>query len=137
MLKTLLGHTVQELSVSQAAAMPGVLYLDARELPEYQVSHLAGARWVGYDSFDLKSVADLPRDTALVIYCSVGYRSEKVTEKLLQAGFTQVSNLYGGIFEWVNERRPIVDMQGAPTEKLHAYSPSWGVWVAHGEKVYE
>jgi rhodanese-related sulfurtransferase len=48
----------------------------------------------------------------------VGYRSEKVTEKLQKAGFTQVSNLYGGIFEWVNQGYPIVNQSGATSDVI-------------------
>ena len=43
------------------------------------------------------------------MYCSIGKRSEKVTQKLKKAGYNNVSNLYGGIFEWVNQGNEVVD----------------------------
>jgi len=58
-----------------------------------------------------------------------------VSEKLLSAGYQHVSNLYGGIFEWVNQGNPLYNENG-PTSKVHAYSRTWGVWLNKGEKVY-
>jgi rhodanese-related sulfurtransferase len=137
MLKTLLSHTVPEMSIQEAKALDpqAVYFLDARETKEFQVSHLLNARPVGYDHFSLQSVEDIPRGARIVVYCSVGYRSEKVTEKLLSAGYQDVSNLYGGIFEWVNQGNPLYNENG-PTNKVHAYSRTWGVWLNKGEKVY-
>lgn len=113
------------------------LVLDAREPREFEVSHLPGAKWVGYDTFNKKSLADLPKDTAIVVYCTVGYRSERIGEKLEKMGFTNVKNLYGGIFQWVNEDKHVVDMNDEKTEKVHAYSKAWGIWLNKGEKVYK
>jgi rhodanese-related sulfurtransferase len=135
MLKRLLGHTVPELTVKQATATPTTTFLDAREPAEYEVSHISGSKLVGYDHFDLNSVASIPKETPIIVYCSVGYRSEKIAEKLIAAGYTQVSNLYGGIFEWVNEGQTVVNTQGN-TDKVHAYNRTWGVWLRKGKKVY-
>ena len=136
MLKSLLHHTVPEMQVPEAARdRTNLIFLDAREPEEFAVSHLAGAIPVGYDHFTLATLPDLPKDAPLVVYCSVGYRSEKVTEQLRAAGYTHVSNLYGGIFEWVNQNHPVVDAAG-PTERVHAYSRTWGVWLRKGKKVY-
>jgi len=136
-LKTLLSHSVPEVSVSQMKEMKGVLLLDAREWSEYQVSHIDKATYVGYDQFEIGKLSSIDKKNKIVVYCSVGYRSEKTSEKLKQAGFTDVSNLYGGIFEWVNQGNPVVDEKGRATEKIHAYSKTWGVWLNQGVKVYD
>lgn len=137
MLKTLLSHTVPEVAVPEAAAKPdNTVFLDARERKEYEVSHLAGARFVGYDHFSLDTVADLPKTTPIVVYCAVGYRSEKISEQLITAGFENVSNLYGGIFEWKNQGHTVVSPAGDTTDKVHAYNRTWGIWLNNGEKVY-
>lgn len=137
MLKTLLSHNVSEVSVVKAKEMKNALFLDARELNEFQVSHINKARHVGYDKFDLTSLKDVDKNQQIVVYCSVGYRSEKIAEKLVQAGYTNVQNLYGGFFEWVNESLPVVNNQGKQTDRVHAYSKSWGIWLNKGTKVYE
>jgi rhodanese-related sulfurtransferase len=137
MLRNLLARSVPEMSVSALSKSPGnYTLLDARETSETKVSGIEGALSVGYDAFQLQSVAHLDRNTPIVVYCSVGYRSEKVAEKLIAAGFTNVSNLYGGIFEWVNQGYSLVDSKGKPTRKVHAYSRAWSIWLTKGEKVY-
>ena len=113
----------------------GTVFLDAREPEEFEVSHIAGALPVGYKNFDMRLLQLVPKDTAIVVYCSVGYRSEKITEKLMDAGFTNVHNLYGGIFEWVNTGHPVVDSAGR-TERIHTYNKNWSQWVRKGVKVH-
>jgi rhodanese-related sulfurtransferase len=137
MLKTLLKHSVPEISVdSLSKCKSNVILLDAREPDEYKVSRIRYAIPVGYNEFNMDAVKTIPKESAVVVYCSVGYRSEKITEKLRAAGFTNVSNLYGGIFEWKNQQHDVVDEQGAVTEKVHAYSKLWGIWLKKGKKVY-
>ncbi len=136
MLRRLLTRNVPEVTVTQLANRSSeVTLLDARERPEYAVSHLQDAIWVGYEQFDTAAVSSLPRDQPVVVYCSVGYRSEKITQRLLQMGFTQVSNLYGGIFEWVNQGQPLYQ-EGVQTHRVHGYSRAWGIWLQRGEKVF-
>ena len=67
----------------------------------------------------------------------MGYRSEKISEQLLDAGYTDVANLYGGIFEWKNQNQKVVNMDGQTTESVHAYNRTWGIWLKNGEKVYD
>ena len=136
-LKTLYKNDVPRISCEAASKMKSAHFLDTRASPEFKVSHIFQARWVGYEEFSLDKVKDIDKGTPVVVYCSVGVRSEKVGRKLIEAGFTNVQNLYGSLFEWVNQGYPIVDMAGRPTNKVHAYSPAWGVWLNKGEKVYE
>jgi rhodanese-related sulfurtransferase len=136
MLNALLSHTVPVINVEAAkTAATNTVWLDAREPREYAVSHIKGALPVGYDQADLSILEFLPKDTPIIVYCSVGYRSEKIAERCKDAGFTKVSNLYGGIFEWVNEGYPVYSDNGK-TNKVHAYDKKWSVWLTKGEKVY-
>ncbi len=137
MLKTLLSHNVPEVTVADVVKMDSVLFLDAREIAEFNVSHLEGAISVGYDRFNENVVATLNKNKKIVVYCSVGYRSEKITEKLKKSGFTDVSNLVGGIFEWINQDNIVVDNSGNATKNVHAYNRTWGVWLTKGNKHYK
>ena len=137
MLETMYKKSVPLVTVAELKRMPNVVLLDTRAKREYDVSHLPNARWVGYDDFELKRVQGIPKQANVVLYCSVGARSEQVGEKLLAAGYQHVHNLYGSLFEWVNEGNPVVDNQGKPTQQVHAYSRLWGIWLRKGEKVYE
>ena len=108
--------------------------LDAREKNEFEVSHLNGAQWVGYETFSLENVKNLNKDKPVLIYCTVGARSQEIGKKLVDHGFTRVYNLYGGIIHWVNEGNP-VETKGKVTPKVHTYSKAWGIWLKKGEKV--
>ena len=111
------------------------VFLDTRSIDEFNVSHIQGARWVGFEDFSPEKVTDIPKDTAIILYCSVGYRSGKITQQLSELGYTHVESLFGGIFEWKNEGNMVFDSTG-PTETVHVYDKYWGIWLRGGEKVY-
>ena len=135
-LRSLLSEPDQALAVDSLKQNLGTFtLLDARAREEYEVSHLQNARWVGYEDFEIGAVADLPKETPLLVYCSIGYRSEKISQKLEAAGYSKVVNLYGGIFEWMNRGYPLF-REGEETDRIHAYSRLWGIWLNRGEKVY-
>ncbi len=115
-----------------------VLVLDAREKKEYQVSHLKKAIHVGYDHFKINSITQqhIPKDAYIVVYCSIGIRSEDISEQLKKAGYTNVYNLYGGIFEWKNKGLPILNSKEKLTDEVHTYSEEWGKWLSNGKKIY-
>jgi rhodanese-related sulfurtransferase len=137
LLRSMIKKTVPIIKVDELESKKNeVVLLDARELNEYEVSHLKNARHVGFNNFSLESVKDIPKTAPIVVYCSIGVRSEKIGEKLVAAGYSNVRNCYGSIFEWVNQGNEVVDMQDKPTKKIHAYNKKWGVWVNKGEKVY-
>lgn len=107
------------------------IFLDAREKEEFNVSHIPDARHIGYDNFNIGSVSSVSKDKKIIIYCSIGYRSEKVGKKLKDAGFKNVYNLYGSIFEWANRGYSIVNLNGDTTQKLHTYNRKWSKWIDH------
>lgn len=135
MLDGMYKHTVPLISVDSLKQLKNVYLLDAREEEEFEVSHLKNAKNVGYIWFDMRKVVDIPLDANVVVYCSVGYRSEKIAEKLLKNGFQKVHNLYGGIFEWVNEHQPVYKSNGVQTSEIHTYNKIWAKWVTNGTKI--
>lgn len=116
------------------------ILLDAREEKEFKVSHLENAIYVGYDVFKLKETLDkIPKDknAKIVVYCSLGIRSENIAHKLIEEGYTNVYNLYGGIFEWKNNGFQVIDTLGKQTEKVHTFNKDWSKWLKKGVKIYE
>jgi rhodanese-related sulfurtransferase len=115
------------------------ILLDAREKKEYNVSHLKNALFVGSNHFKIdETLKKLPKDKniKIVVYCSLGIRSEIIAHKLIKKGYTNVYNLYGGIFEWKNKNFKVIDTLGNTTEKIHVYNENWSKWLTKGEKVY-
>lgn len=132
-------NNVPYISADTLATTNAIL-LDARETKEYEVSHIKNAICVGYDQFDLqKTITNLPKDknAKIVVYCSLGIRSEIVADKLINEGYTNVYNLYGGIFEWKNNNFQVQDTLGNSTEKVHTFNKDWSKWLKKGKKVYE
>jgi rhodanese-related sulfurtransferase len=120
-------HTSTDELYSWLAESKGrsVVLVDAREKEEFQVSHIPGARHIPYDENPLNSLMDINRDSLIVVYCSVGYRSSILARKLQGLGFTEVYNLEGSIFKWANEERPL-EQNGNVVQKVHPYSLYWG-----------
>lgn len=111
--------------------------LDSRELKEFKVSHLENSIWVGYDDFNIhNTIKKIKVDKPIVVYCSIGYRSEKIGEKLLHKGYT-VYNLYGGIFDWKNKKNTVVNDSETNTNKVHCYNKEWSKWLFIGDKIYD
>ena len=134
----MLSFSVKTIAPNDVKREPNMVILDARERSEYDVSHLPNAIFIGYNNFGKKMLDSLAKDKPIVVYCSIGYRSEKIGEKLQKLGFTKVYNLYGSIFEWVNQGNVVVDKNGQPTKKVHTYNKNWSRWVEEGkaEKVW-
>ena len=133
-LQWLLSHNVPEISVAATKQLEKVTYLDAREKEEFEISHIKDAIWIGYNDFEISNIPNIDTNQNIVIYCSVGYRSEKIAQKLENAGYTKVYNLYGGLFEWYNEGQPIVNSKNQPTDKIHGFNKNWSQWVNERKK---
>lgn len=101
------------------------LLLDVRTVEEWNVSHLPGARRIEPNATPEEAAKGLTKETPIVTYCAVGYRSGEVAERLRAAGFTNVRNLEGSIFQWANEHRPLVH-ENASVARVHPYNGFWG-----------
>ena len=127
--------SVQELAMPKTQAF----ILDAREFKEYQTSHIKDAIFVGYEEFHIETVLDQIQNKSeqIVVYCSIGIRSESIGEKIKKAGYTNVFNLYGGIFEWRNHDFPLYTPEKIETNNVHTFSKKWSHWLKKGNKIYE
>jgi rhodanese-related sulfurtransferase len=136
-LHLLLDDDVPKIGVTTAAGkLNNAVFLDSRSPGEFNVSHIPGALYVGYKHFNLAKVAHLNKEQEIVVYCAIGKRSNNVNRQLQKAGFKNSYNLYGGIFEWVNQGHAVVDNKGKSTQAIHAYSKLFGWWLKRGQKVY-
>lgn len=104
------------------------LLLDVREEKEFAVSHLLGALRAEQDIIAQLQRLAVDKDTSIVVYCSVGYRSAVLAKKLREAGFVDVKNLEGSIFAWANQGRPLVNKYGF-TNGVHPFNSRWGRYL--------
>ena len=104
---------------------PAPVLLDVRTVEEWTVGHLPGARRIEPNATAEKAAKGLTKERPIVTYCAVGYRSGEVAERLRAAGFTNVRNLEGSIFQWANEHRPLV-RENESVARVHPYNGFWG-----------
>ena len=139
-LKAFNNNSVPYISSQELSKLDNnIILLDAREANEYEVSHLKNAIFVGFDKFNSNKTTENLKDKnkKIIVYCSLGVRSEKIGEKLLKLGYINVYNLYGGIFDWKNNNFAVVDSTNQITENVHAFSKSWGKYLTKGNKIYK
>lgn len=128
-----LDYTVPIISVAKLNEKFGdYVILDARESEEFELSRIPGARHIGFNSPNFISLKSVPKNKAIVVYCSIGYRSEKVGVSLMEKGYTNVFNLYGSIFEWVNQGLPLENENGK-THTVHGFNKKWSKWILNTE----
>ncbi len=130
--------TVAQLSPRQLQKMlegssgTEILLLDVREPKEFNVSHLKNAQLSPTLDKALALLQRLPKATKIVAYCSVGYRSSELVEKLNRRGFKNVYNLEGSLFEWANQDLPVY-LAGKRVYEVHPYNFWWGRYL---RKIY-
>lgn len=99
-------HTYPEISPQELKKKldvdESIYLLDVREETEYDIVHLEGAKLIPLNTLP-QHVDNLPSDEEIVVYCHHGQRSLYATAYLHQNGFTNTTNLTGGIDQWAAE----------------------------------
>jgi len=82
------------------------LLVDVREPDEWRAGHVAGATHIPLGTVASRASA-LPTDREILVICRTGNRSAMAQERLAQAGFTNVTNIEGGMTAWVERGYPV------------------------------
>jgi rhodanese-related sulfurtransferase len=84
------------------------ILLDVREDFEVAIKDfgIVNTLWCPFSDFD-RLLITLPKAKAMIVADCVGIHSKDATRKLLNAGFTKVANLAGGIAEWEKDGLPM------------------------------
>lgn len=97
--------------------------LDVRTPEEYQVSHLANAIRIEPEA-EIDQLPDsVNPEEPVALYCAVGYRASELANRMIEAGFTQVYNLNGGIYQWANLDLPMTNQSNEPVAKVLPSNP--------------
>ncbi len=78
---------------------PAIKLLDIREPMEHDYVHLENSILVNSD-MAREIIEKWSRDTEMICYCHHGSRSHQAAWALAQRGFTNVTNMLGGIEAW-------------------------------------
>ena len=86
-------------------ARPAPLLLDVREPWEFELCAIAGARNIPMGSIPMRQ-QELEPDAEIVVICHHGARSMQVAMFLERAGFSDLTNLTGGVDLWATQVDP-------------------------------
>jgi len=100
--------SVDELK--QALENNSVILIDVRGAEERDLASIAAAKPMQGDL--MQEVEAMPKDTALAFICHVGNRSQVAAEHFRKQGFSNVSNVAGGIDAWAKQIDPSVSTYG-------------------------
>lgn len=75
--------------------------IDVRTPKEFNLEHIVNAQNKNYFAEDFSTlIEELDKEQPVFIYCRSGKRSGKSISKFLNAGFTNIYELEGGILNW-------------------------------------
>lgn len=78
------------------------LLVDVREKDEWDICHIDGSVHIPMRRVEA-SVSSLSKKKPVAVICHHGMRSKAVAQLLVQAGFSEVYNVTGGIHAWASE----------------------------------
>lgn len=82
------------------------LIVDVREPDEFAKARIDGVVLMPISQFVARH-GELPKDRPLLMLCAAGSRSTSATMYLLQAGWTDVRNVTGGMMGWQAAGLPV------------------------------
>jgi rhodanese-related sulfurtransferase len=106
---------VREAERRRREASPRPLVVDVREPNEFAAVRLDDVVLLPMSSFP-ERFEELPRDRPLLVMCAAGSRSAAATAHLLRNGYSDVTNVAGGITDWERAGLPVRKGPVAPGE---------------------
>ena len=102
------GRHLTALEFHEALDEPGTIVIDMRNHYESEIGHFKNAICPDVDTFreEIQMVVDdfkNDKDKKFLLYCTGGIRCEKASAFLINEGFENVSQLYGGIIEYAQQ----------------------------------
>lgn len=86
-----------------------VQLIDVRTPAEYSEGHIENAKNIDFSSTSFtKDITALDKEKPVFIYCRSGNRSGKSVKDFINAGFSEIYDLNGGMVEWHSEGFPVV-----------------------------
>lgn len=96
-----------EISVDEALQKreAGAFILDVREQEEWDQVHIPGATLIPLAQLP-ERLSEVPKDQEVVVICRSGNRSQAGRDILLNAGFSKVASMNGGMNNWSEKGYP-------------------------------
>lgn len=74
-------------------------FIDVRTPGEFKGNHIRGFKNIPLHQLAQKS-KELSKDKEVVVICQSGMRSQKASKELKKLGFTNITNVKGGVSAW-------------------------------------
>jgi molybdopterin/thiamine biosynthesis adenylyltransferase/rhodanese-related sulfurtransferase len=114
---------ISEIDAKGARAIDGALWIDIRELEEWQEGHLPGAIHIPRGNLESRIERAAPDKTQpIVLYCESANRTVFGARSLGELGYENVYSLIGGFVEWKRNGLDIVMPRTLSPEKRTRYS---------------
>lgn len=98
-----------EISTAKANQLyndKSAFFVDVREQDEWDSFHIPGTTLIPLGQLASR-LNEVPKDKPIVVVCRSGNRSKQGRDILLQAGYTNVTSMAGGVTEWKTNGYPI------------------------------
>ncbi|WAH36440.1 rhodanese-like domain-containing protein [Alicyclobacillus dauci] len=79
----------------------GIQFIDVREPGEFRSGHVQGFKNISLSQIH-KRLGEIPQDKPVVLMCRSGNRSMQAARILNKHGYTDVTNVVGGMMRWNN-----------------------------------
>jgi rhodanese-related sulfurtransferase len=105
-----------------------IFVLDVRTPSEFNSSHIKGATLIPVTNAfgsDLSKgdllesrINEVPKGKKILVYCRSGHRSVSASTILINAGYSDVYNMQGGINTWIDAGYPVINLEFQETEDV-------------------
>lgn len=104
---------ISPATLTQMLNRDNALLVDVSALADFEKGHIAGAKNVLPSQLDPESkLLASAREQPVAVVCRNGVASSQAAQKLVKAGFKQVSWLDGGVAAWQQANLPLVKGRG-------------------------
>jgi rhodanese-related sulfurtransferase len=75
-------------------------FVDVRTPGEFKGNHIKGFKNIPLQQLAQKAEKELSKDKEVIVFCQSGMRSKNATKVLKKLGFTNITNVQGGMSAW-------------------------------------
>ena len=97
-----------EVNVMVSASSYPIHFIDVRTPEEFAGGHIDDAINIDFYSPDFENNIDqLDKNAFYIVYCRTGNRSAEASDIMLRHGFMHITNMTGGITDWIDAGLPV------------------------------
>ena len=91
------GYETIDSNVAMELIENDAIIIDVRTIDEYNTGHIKDSVNIPVDNI---SSINYDKEKTIIVYCATGIRSANAAKALIDAGYTNVYNLDGGLINW-------------------------------------